>query len=274
MARRKKRYRRRGNDPLYLLTLGLLGIILAPILGQLNVSAFFSMLFFLAAAIICFAGAWKLLRHWLRARAEEKKYQHLRTLEDFFAIDEIEFEHYVAWLYRKRGFHTEVTPPGNDKGIDVYVYENRLSGTPVAAIQVKQYRGDVGRPDVQRFVGSYISKGIHGIFVTTSSFTQTVYDFVKDENLEVELIDGAQLSAMAQAHGVPHFVKEAERKTDLEKFSNKLVLSEEVVHKAYKRGCINDWEREFMLNNLHNTKLTPKQRIRKKKIHRKILNHS
>ncbi|ANK90548.1 MULTISPECIES: restriction endonuclease [unclassified Rhizobium] len=91
-----------------------------------------------------------------------------------------------------------------DGGVDGIVNEDRL-GLDRIYVQAKRYApaNPVGRPDVNGFVGSLVGLGAtKGVFVTTSTFSQPVRDYVKHLAQRVILIDGQELADLMIEHGV------------------------------------------------------------------------
>jgi len=91
-----------------------------------------------------------------------------------------------------------------DGGIDGIVNEDAL-GLDAVYIQAKRYASDVkvGRPDLQRFVGSMSGESAtKGVFVTTSAFSQHAIDYLPKIAQRVVLIDGQRLARLMIANGV------------------------------------------------------------------------
>lgn len=91
-----------------------------------------------------------------------------------------------------------------DGGVDGVVNEDRL-GLDRIYVQAKRYApgSQVGRPDVNGFVGSLVGLGAtKGVFVTTSTFSQPARDYVKHLAQRVILIDGQELADLMIEHGV------------------------------------------------------------------------
>lgn len=103
------------------------------------------------------------------------------------------FEDYVADVFRNlEGFQdVELTPQSNDRGVDIFAW---YKGAKVA-IQCKLYKGTIGAPTIQAFVGAMHDSGADkGYIVTTSQFTLSAENMVLDH--PIELIDGIRLKAM------------------------------------------------------------------------------
>jgi restriction system protein len=83
-----------------------------------------------------------------------------------------------------------------DGGVDGVINEDRL-GLDRVYVQAKRYGAgnQVGRPDVQAFVGSLVGLGAtKGVFVTTSTFSSQAVEFVRHLSQRVILIDGRRLA--------------------------------------------------------------------------------
>ena len=92
----------------------------------------------------------------------------------------------------------------SDGGIDGVINEDKL-GLDKIYIQAKRWdpNSRVGRPDVQSFVGSLAGKSANkGVFVTTSSFSSNVSEYVKTIQQSVILIDGDELARLMIEHDV------------------------------------------------------------------------
>lgn len=111
------------------------------------------------------------------------------------------FEHLVIKLLVAMGYGgsfedaASVTKYSHDEGIDGVIKEDRL-GLDNIYIQAKRYdTGNVGRKEIQSFVGALAGKGAtKGIFITTSNFTKDATEYKPASNIKVVLIDGIQLA--------------------------------------------------------------------------------
>ena len=112
-------------------------------------------------------------------------------------IDEYEFERFVADLWEKFGWQTEVTAGSQDWGIDI-IAKRRYPVPQKHVIQAKRWSEDnkVGGPDIREYssLRHQEESADAVIVVTTSSFTQQAEEAA--ENLRVKLVDGVELSAI------------------------------------------------------------------------------
>lgn len=113
------------------------------------------------------------------------------------------FEQLVLQLLGKMGYafdrdsliHTNYV---NDKGIDGIVKEDKLGFSKIY-IQAKRYTNiNVGRPELQQFLGAVISEGgSKGLFITSSDFTKDAKEFSKKQNnINLVLINGEELAKL------------------------------------------------------------------------------
>ena len=110
------------------------------------------------------------------------------------------FEKLVLDLLLKMGYggseidNGELTQKGSDEGIDGIIKEDRL-GLDKIYIQAKKWENNVGRPEIQKFVGALQGKRAKkGIFITTSTFSKDAYDYAQNLDVAVILIDGKKLA--------------------------------------------------------------------------------
>lgn len=68
-------------------------------------------------------------------------------------------------------------------------------GLDAIYIQAKKWEGNVGRPEIQKFVGALHGKRAKkGVFITTSSFSSEAIEYVDKIDPKVVLIDGRHLA--------------------------------------------------------------------------------
>jgi restriction system protein len=96
----------------------------------------------------------------------------------------------------------QVTQYSGDGGIDGIIKEDKL-GLDTIYIQAKRWENTVPVSAVRDFAGSLLSKKARkGVFITTSSFPQSAYDFVSSIDPKIILIDGEQLTRMMIEYNV------------------------------------------------------------------------
>ncbi len=91
-----------------------------------------------------------------------------RKVKELLELSPREFEEYVGELFTHLGYKVEVTPYVNDKGVDIIMYK----GAVKYGVQCKRYKGTVGSPEIQTFIGALNhAKADKGFFVTTGMFS-------------------------------------------------------------------------------------------------------
>lgn len=112
-------------------------------------------------------------------------------------------EHLVVELMQSMGYggwskdSGEATQYTADGGIDGIINEDPL-GLEKIYLQAKRYTtGNVGRPDVQAFVGALeMQRARKGVFITTSSFSREAAEYVNHIEKKIILIDGEKLATL------------------------------------------------------------------------------
>lgn len=100
------------------------------------------------------------------------------------------FEDYIADLYSRLGYATELVGGSYDGGVDVIATKNKIKHY----IQCKKFiTSKVGVGQIRDFYGAMAGKlsDGKGIFITTNIFTTEAENFAEDK--PIELIDGDEL---------------------------------------------------------------------------------
>lgn len=134
-------------------------------------------------------------------------------------VDPFRFEQIVLDLLVRMGYGgsrkeaAAVTQKGGDEGIDGVINEDRL-GLDVIYVQAKRWKGNVGRQEIQSFVGALAGKkASKGVFITTSSFNDNATGYAAGLHQKVILIDGRRLAELMIEHdigvskGEPYYIK-------------------------------------------------------------------
>lgn len=89
-----------------------------------------------------------------------------------------------------------------DGGIGGIIKEDRL-GLDIVYIQAKRWDSIVGRPEIQKFAGALLGQRARkGIFITTSTFTESAQQYVPRIDSKIVLIDGNTLTQLMIDHNV------------------------------------------------------------------------
>lgn len=124
------------------------------------------------------------------------RYAKLRRLNQMQALDPIDFEHYVGWLYARDGYNVGETVTSGDEGVDL-VLTNRLGRKII--VQCKRYAGNVGQPVVRDLYGAMMhtaAKEAH--LVTTGRISRQAEEWAAGK--PIKLVDGHDLVAWANQH--------------------------------------------------------------------------
>ena len=137
----------------------------------------------------------------------EKGYSDIRRavasdlLERVLNLSPLRFERLVIDLLVKMGygggFKDASTHSGKsgDEGIDGTIREDKL-GLDMIYIQAKRWKpgNQVGRPEIQKFVGALAGQGAKkGVFITTSTFSKEARDYMPRNETKIVLLDGEEL---------------------------------------------------------------------------------
>src|SRR5713101_951139 len=123
-------------------------------------------------------------------------------------VDPFRFEQVVLDLLVALGYGgsrkeaAAVAQKTSDEVIDGVINEDRI-GLDMIYIQAKRWKTNVGRPEIQSFVGALAGKKANkGIFITTSSFHDNASDYAAGLHNKVILIDGRRLAELMIEHGI------------------------------------------------------------------------
>lgn len=118
------------------------------------------------------------------------------------------FERLVVELLVRMGYGGtredagEVLGKSGDGDIDGIINEDRL-GLDVIYLQAKRWEGDVGRPEIQKFVGALAGhKANKGVFLTTSGYSKEARVYAGQINAKLVLIDGPMLAELMIDYGL------------------------------------------------------------------------
>jgi restriction system protein len=124
------------------------------------------------------------------------------------SVDPFRFEQIVLDLLVAMGYGgsrkeaAAVTQKTSDEGIDGVINEDRL-GLDVIYVQAKRWKTNVGRPEIQSFVGALAGKKANkGIFITTSDFHDNAHDYAAGLHQKVILVDGRRLAELMIEHSI------------------------------------------------------------------------
>lgn len=113
------------------------------------------------------------------------------------------FEQVVVDVLKNMGYGYDMdescktTQYSRDDGIDGIIKEDKL-GLSSIYLQAKRWNpatNNVGRPEIQKFIGALSEQGAtKGVFITTSEFTKDARDCIPKNGVKLVLIDGKELA--------------------------------------------------------------------------------
>lgn len=110
-------------------------------------------------------------------------------------MNALEFEEFVANLFREMGYAVETTAKSGDHGIDIFLRKD----DQLIAVQCKRWDAPVGEPVIRDFLGSLTGAGANsGYVITSSTFTSSAYSFAQDK--AIKLIDLDALMDLVTQH--------------------------------------------------------------------------
>jgi restriction system protein len=127
------------------------------------------------------------------------------------------FETLVVNLLIKMGYggsridYGEIVGKSGDEGIDGIIKEDKL-GLEKIYIQAKKWENPVGRPEIQKFIGALQGKHARkGIFITTATFSKEAFDYARNIESSIVLIDGNELTELMIDYELGVTIKETYR---------------------------------------------------------------
>jgi len=110
-------------------------------------------------------------------------------VDDLYELSPKAFEHYVAALFRHKGYRVNVSGRSGDEGVDLEIVQPNGKR---AIAQCKRYRNTVGPEIVRELYGTMIHERVHHAFlVTTAHISEGAHEWAR--NKPMTLIDGVTL---------------------------------------------------------------------------------
>jgi len=109
---------------------------------------------------------------------------------NFEDLSPFEFEEFVARLFEKMGYKTQLTPKTGDKGIDIIAHRTEALGETRIVVQCKHYPGGtVGEPVIRDLIGAWQSyqKADSAALVTSGRFSKGATELATRQR--IKLID-------------------------------------------------------------------------------------
>lgn len=123
-----------------------------------------------------------LLVLWVFLRYSKKQRVLRSSLRKIDQMTGVEFEDYLMYQFRKKGYRVKTTPVSGDFGADLLIKKGRVE----CIVQAKRYSGSVGIQAIQEVLGAKEYYGIEqGMVITNSYFTKAAKELA--EKCEIEL---------------------------------------------------------------------------------------
>jgi HJR/Mrr/RecB family endonuclease len=123
-----------------------------------------------------------------------KTHSHLTQISSIQSLDKlremspVEFERFIARLFRNMGYQVKETATTGDEGIDLLVSKGARTGV----VQCKRYRGNVGQPVVRDLYGAMIhNRADEAFLVTTGRVSLPAQQWATGK--PIHLVDGTEL---------------------------------------------------------------------------------
>ncbi|MFM7592483.1 MAG: restriction endonuclease, partial [Isosphaeraceae bacterium] len=125
-------------------------------------------------------------------RISNKKINIAKTsIKEVDEMDGLEFELFIADIFKLKGYTIETTPVSGDFGVDLILNKNSIK----SALQAKRYTGNVGVSAIQEVIsGCAYYKCDNSIVLTNSFFTAAAVEL--GSKLGVFLINRTKLIKM------------------------------------------------------------------------------
>lgn len=124
----------------------------------------------------------------LQSRSEELIRARLAELDGY------EMQDVVAGILRAMGYHTRVSPPGADRGVDIIASRDPLGVERAVKVQVKARPTTRSSPSEVRELAGILAPDERGIFVSSGGFTK---DALADpSSSRIAFVDGERLQEL------------------------------------------------------------------------------
>ncbi|MCD7034487.1 restriction endonuclease [Metabacillus sp. GX 13764] len=120
---------------------------------------------FIAAGIILFLLLGILMAVILLLKADREKKLRQSGIQEIDNMDGIQFENYLAALFKQLGYSAKVTPSGGDYGADLILQGEKGR----IAVQAKRYKSKVGIKAVQEIASAKAYYSANEAWVVTNS---------------------------------------------------------------------------------------------------------
>lgn len=180
MARRKYYGKKAQQRELRIILAALGLIIIVAWIGSVPQSALFLLIIFISCLVILGALAYYyfVYRRTLAYQAGLRQLQ----IDDVDNMGGVEFEKYIADLFRRQGYMFETTALSGDLGVDLIIIKDSVR----TAVQTKRYSKPVDQAAVREAVaGMKHYRCSQSMVVTNNYFTKLAVQLAKDNSCEL-----------------------------------------------------------------------------------------
>jgi restriction system protein len=132
-----------------------------------------------------------------RSREDEA---HESLKDKLIDLEAYEMQDVVAAILRAMGFKTRVSPPGADRGLDIFASPDGLGlQEPRIKVEVKHRGGSMGSQELRSFIGG-LRPGDRGLYVSTGGFSKEAKYEAERSNNPMTLVDLDSLASLIQQH--------------------------------------------------------------------------
>jgi restriction system protein len=146
------------------------------------------------AGMVTILALW-LLVIWQTWKTYEPETLHVLQIDELNALSPDQFEHYVADVFRAKGYKVKVRGGTGDLGVDLEVF---AAPGKKAVVQCKRYQSTVGAKTVRELYGTLRhERAAHAFLVTSAEISSSARSWAREKPLT--LIDGTTLVSIAAA---------------------------------------------------------------------------
>jgi restriction system protein len=128
-----------------------------------------------------------------RSREDEA---HESLKDKLLDLDDRQMQDLMAAILRAMGFKTRVSPPGPDRGVDVFASPDGLGlQEPRIKAEVKHRGGAMGAQALRSFIGG-LRPGDRGLYLSTGGFSKDAKYEADRSNIPIQLLDLDELAEL------------------------------------------------------------------------------
>lgn len=146
-------------------------------------------------------GTWSDQQAEIKEANRSAEEEALELLKDrLLSLDPYEMQDLVAAILRAMGYRTRVSPPGPDRGLDVFASPDGLGlQEPRIKVEVKHRESRMASKEIRSFLGS-LRTGDKGLYISTGGFSREAKYEADRANIPVTLVDVSDLAQLVTDH--------------------------------------------------------------------------